>query len=594
MNNQNQLKTIHVLETFLPKQKFGNLKKQKFYSYLLVSVLIIFGLLRITSTYGVFWQTWDEPAHLAAGMEWLDKGKYTYEHLHAPLARVMSAIGPFLDGVRSIGEKGLFEEGNALLHSQGVYERTLNLARLGVLPFFILASLVVWMWAKFQHGVWVALLSVILFTTLPPILAHSGFAATDMAFAATFSAALFSFCLWLEKPTLLHSHLLGITVGLACLSRLIALPFLFVSGGLTAILYIFAKKYRSKNQVGKQIYGFKQWIAASGIALLICFFLIWAGYRFSFATLSSTRDIKRPQALDQFIVQRLGNEGALHDMAYFIAEKIPLPAPEFVSGIISSDVRNSEGHKVYFLGEVNKTGWWYFFLVILSVKTPLAFLIFATFGFIMILKRSIIEHQEIQNLVPAVAALAALAVSMSSTINIGIRLALWIYPLLAIVAGYGAYSLWHFRRSRIIGSLLFTGLLVWQITSSFAIHPDYIAYFNELAGKHPEEIVTDSDLDWGQDLKRLATTLKERGIKEFSLNYNGSANLNQFNLPARRQLSPEQKTTGWIAISLHRLQEGTNSSSFAWLKQYQPVERVGKSIWLYYIPSEGQNVSESG
>jgi hypothetical protein len=571
-------------EAFLLKLKFGNLQKQKFYSYLLLTLIIIFGLLRITSTYRVFWQTWDEPAHIAAGIEWLDKGQYTYEHLHAPLARVMSALGPYLDGVRSIGEKDIFEEGNALLHSKDTYERTLTLARLGILPFFVLATLVVWMWAKFQYGVWVALLSVILFTTLPPILAHSGLATTDMALAATFGAALFAFCLWLEKPTLRHSHLLGITVGLACLSRLTALPFLIVSGSLTASLYIFKKKLGSKNQVGKQISVFKQWIASSGIALLICFVLIWAGYRFSFAPLTSARDIIRPQALAQFIVKRFGNEGSLHDIAYFIAERVPLPAPEFFSGIISSDIRNSEGHTAYFMGEVKKTGWWYFFLVVLFVKTPLAFLVLAALGFIMILKRAVIQRQEIQLLVPAVAALAVLAVSMSSTINIGVRLVLWIYPLLAIIAGYGAYSLWHFRRSQIIGSLLVIGLLVWQITSSFATHPDYIAYFNELAGKHPEEIVTDSDLDWGQDLKRLATTLKQRGIKEFSFSYNGSANLDQFNLPPRRELSPYRKTTGWIAVSLMKLQQGTNSPSFAWLKEYQPVEKVGKSIWLYYIP----------
>lgn len=560
------------------------MRKQKFYSYLLLILVIIFGLLRITSTYGVFWQTWDEPAHIAAGMEWLDKGQYTYEHLHAPLARVMSALGPFFDGVRSIGEKEIFQEGNALLHSKDTYERTLTLARLGILPFFVLATLVVWMWAKFQYGVWVALLSVILFTTLPPILAHSGLATTDMSLAATFSAALFAFCLWLEKPTLLHSHLLGITVGLTCLSRLTALPFLIISGSLTAILYIFTKKLRSKNQVGKQISGFKQWIAASGIALLICFLLIWAGYRFSFGTLASTRDILRPQALDQFIVQRLGNEGPLYDMAYFIAQKVPLPAPEFFSGIISSYVRNSEGHEIYFLGEIKQRGWWYFFWVVVSIKTPLAFLVLAALGFIIILKRAVIQHQEIQLLVPAVAALAVLAVCMFSKLNFGVRLILSIYPLLAIVAGYGAYSLWHFRRSRVIGSLLVTGLLVWQMTSSFAAHPDYIAYFNELPGKHPEKIVTDSDLDWGQDLKRLATTLKQRGIKEFSLSYNGSANLDQFNLPPRGKLSPYQKTTGWIAVSVNHLQRGTNNPSFAWLKEYQPVEQVGKSIWLYYIP----------
>jgi hypothetical protein len=52
--------------------KFGNIN-------LVIALLIVVGLLRIASTYGVFWQTADEPAHVATGMEWLSQGKYTRE-----------------------------------------------------------------------------------------------------------------------------------------------------------------------------------------------------------------------------------------------------------------------------------------------------------------------------------------------------------------------------------------------------------------------------------------------------------------------------------------------------------------------------------
>ena len=33
-------------------------------------------------------------------------------------------------------------------------------------------------------------------------------------------------------------------------------------------------------------------------------------------------------------------------------------------------------------------------------------------------------------------------------------------------------------------------------------NPDYLPYFNE-AVAHPERVLVDSDLDWGQDLRRL-------------------------------------------------------------------------------------------
>ena len=49
-------------------------------------------------------------------LEWIDRGIYTYEPAHAPLARIFMAVGPYLDGSRSHGtpavsEGGGFEEG---------------------------------------------------------------------------------------------------------------------------------------------------------------------------------------------------------------------------------------------------------------------------------------------------------------------------------------------------------------------------------------------------------------------------------------------------------------------------------------------------
>jgi hypothetical protein len=131
------------------------------------------------------------------------------------------------------------------------------------------------------------------------------------------------------------------------------------------------------------------------------------------------------------------------------------------------------------------------------------------------------------------------------------------------------------------------GLLVWQLGSSLAAHPDYLAYFNELAGKHPERILVDSDLDWGQDLLRLVEELRARHVERVAIAYNGSADLSRHGLPAFRPLVPHQPTTGWIAISEMRLKIGEGRppyDEFAWLEAYEPVARVGRSIRLYYVP----------
>ncbi|HEV2990519.1 MAG TPA: hypothetical protein VG759_18935, partial [Candidatus Angelobacter sp.] len=104
---------------------------------------------------------------------------------------------------------------------------------------------------------------------------------------------------------------------------------------------------------------------------------------------------------------------------------------------------------------------------------------------------------------------------------------------------------------------------------------------------HPEKILLDSDLDWGQDLLRLSAVLRQKEVDKVSIAYAGSADLSQFDLPPFRQLTPHQPTAGWVAISLLPLKIGAHyipTDSFYWLEAYRPVCLVGRSIRLYYVP----------
>src|SRR5208282_3337684 len=101
-------------------------------------------------------------------------------------------------------------------------------------------------------------------------------------------------------------------------------------------------------------------------------------------------------------------------------------------------------------------------------------------------------------------------------------------------------------------------LLSWHLVSSVRAHPDYLAYFNEFAGRRPEDVLIDSDLDWGQDLLRLSAALQQRHVDQVSIAYAGSAklDLNNFGLPPFHVLVPHERPTGWIAISLLPLKTG--------------------------------------
>jgi hypothetical protein len=205
-----------------------------------------------------------------------------------------------------------------------------------------------------------------------------------------------------------------------------------------------------------------------------------------------------------------------------------------------------------------------------------------------------------QQWMPIGCAISILIVCMSASLNSGLRYLLPIYPMLAIMAGFGASSLISLTRSNRIGTGIAVVLLVWHGVSSAAAHPDYLAYSNELAGSKPERILVDSDLDWGQDLNRLREKLQELRVPEVALAYFGTADLDRHGLPKVRQLVPYQPTTGWVAISVYelqnraaRLQKRTSnpSSPWAWLERYEPAVKVGKSMRPYYIPPASAVVS---
>jgi hypothetical protein len=112
-------------------------------------------------------------------------------------------------------------------------------------------------------------------------------------------------------------------------------------------------------------------------------------------------------------------------------------------------------------------------------------------------------------------------------------------------------------------------------------YPDYFPYFNETVS-HPEHVLVDSDLDWGQDLRRLERRLAQLKVPSVSLAYQGTADLARETLPPFVRLPPRQPAKGWIAITA--LTREHEPAGYSWLSPYRPVERVGKTIDLYFIP----------
>lgn len=534
-----------------------------------LAVLALIALTRVALTWRVYTPTFDEPAHIAAGMEWLDRGVYRYEEMHPPLARVAAALGPWLSGLHSQGQDGIWREGNAILNQRGDQPGALALARAGVLPFLLLAILVVFAWARSLAGDAAGLLAVLAFTSLPPVLAHGGLATTDTAAMATIALTVYSLLRWLERPGLITTLTLGLAVGLALLAKMSAVVFL-PAASIVVLLAWRSAGNRLVPHVGDAL-----------VAGLVALLVVWAGYRFSVGP------INQPvPGLAAASAQ--GRPAPLKRRMAAVLRMPVFPAPEYVRGLRDLRIENRLGdRKNYLLGEPIREGRWTFFPVALGVKTPIPFLLLTLVGTIAL---GVAARERRSALVPPLAALAMLLTAMAANINIGVRHILPMYPLLAVCAGIGILTLWHRRprgRLRLAGPAMAIGLSGWLVVEPLRAHPDYLPYFNQLAGGHPERVLLDSDLDWGQDLGRLADTLRARGVPQVWIAYHGKVDMARQGLPPFTELPPDQPVTGWIAASRFDLalgEPGGPIDAYAWLRPYQPLARVGHSILLYYIP----------
>ena len=128
--------------------------------------------------------------------------------------------------------------------------------------------------------------------------------------------------------------------------------------------------------------------------------------------------------------------------------------------------------------------------------------------------------------------------------------------------------------------------LVLHGIASLAAHPDYLAYFNEMGRGREHRLLSDSNLDWGQDLGRLSRYLRDHGIQKVYVDCFGRTSPETVGIRDARPLSPSDRPLGWIAVSLTKLQGVWPPSAeipYAWLLQYEPRAKIGKTIWLYYF-----------
>lgn len=563
------------------------MKRSAALTRILLALLILVPALLSASTWRVFGHTWDEPEHLAAGIELLDRGRYEYDTEHPPIGRILMALGPYLAGARSWGTPppdGV-QEGVDILYRSGHYDEYLTLARLGMMPFFVLLLLAMWVWARQVAATErEALLAVLMLVSVPPILGHAALAALDVAAAATTLLALYWLQRWIVSGRWRDAALFGLTTGLAVGTKFSSIP--FIALGLVVLaasrLVLRGIDRGTARTAGPAAGGAAARIGGLSLALVLLCVPIVLAYGIH------TADPRRVnQRFDWAMSYLFHGHGWVYETATAVAASLPRAFKLLVEGVVSLKAHNDTGHVSFLLGRVQLHGWWYFYLVALAAKTPLPLLLTGPVGLGFMARDAWREGDAWRLAPPLLFVTLLIFASAYSHINIGIRHVLILYPLLALGAGYLLARAWRALATAAsvplanAGRAVIVVLVGWQVSLLWTTYPDYLAYFNETVS-NPQRVLVDSDLDWGQDLRRLERALMELKVKNLSLAYQGTADLAREPLPPFTRLLPGKPAKGWVAITALAREHGLKG--YAWLDAYRPIEKVGKTVDLYFIP----------
>jgi len=508
----------------------------------------------------------DEPVHVTRAVAYWRTGDLRLQQGHTPLSHAWS--GAFLalepDLPSPAGLKGWERASRTdvtrymLLEPERPVERALFLGRWANLALGMALSALVCRWAGERFGREAGLAALFVITFDPNILAHSGLVTTDLPVACLTYAACYAFSRWLDRPTAGRLLLAGLTLGLAWgakLSALILLPVL----GLALLWHVWRQR--------ESLWG---WLVKFAALLGVGILTLWAVYRFEAGVW--------PPA------------GAW------------VPMPTHWDNLRRLWQHQAQGHRAFFAGQLSDEGWWSYFPVLFLIKTPLPTLILLIVAIVIAWRKKPGFWTEKTWFLIIIFPILYFAVSVASSINIGYRHILPVVPFAVTIAA----SAFHppLRGQPALISHFSILISLWMALSSLWIHPYYLAYFNELVGGPDRgyRYAVDSNLDWGQDLKRLKAYLDERGIGHVKLSYFGMAKPEQYGieydpLPMPSPSTPADFTPfnpapGVYAISASNLQGVLldDPDTFDWFRHRQPAAKIGYSIFVYDVTgrTEGQ------
>ena len=549
----------------------------------------------------------DEPAHIAAGLSYVETGEFTANPQHPPLLKEMSGLSLLLAGVRwpaSADARRLIQGsqpglewpvGNAIIAANGP-DKVMFWARL---PFILLAALLgilLYAWGREMVGPAAALGALFLYALDPTVLAHSYLVTTDAGLAAF--TVLFLWVLWsyVRHPGWKRLVLCGLALGAVLGTKFSAIILLPVG----AVLLLAAVRWlpepgpgrepdsRSPSGSGKKN---RKGHGASG--------------RAKRAERAPEPAPRRPWQLRKFAVAAgaflaMCLVAALVIQALYFFSSDPLL---YVAGLRRVNADHSPDYLAFMAGQLQHRFLSYFAVAYL-LKEPLAGILLAALGLVVLVRsKTIAVLRKLFLLLPPAALFAGYTLAADDA---GIRYIVPCLPFAFLAGGVGLEAL--VRNRSLGGRWLAAALCAWIVVAAAGIYPDHLSYFNETACllEDPGQVgfdggtrcgplwLDESNVDWGQGLKQLKTWMdRHAGGRTIHLGYHGSFPPEGYGVSEQKIGMPDlvgNPAPGLYVFSAHlvaripALAERLGSDAGQWLRRTPPTDIVGHSLYVYDIP----------
>jgi hypothetical protein len=554
--------------------------------------------------------TVDESPHIAAGYSYVVEGDYRLNPEHPPLLKLLSGISiwigdkitsqniSFPNNIPAWTEKvnAQWDMGYEFLFKSGNDANTIIWwARLPTILILLLGVVYITYSVKYHtKSKSIAIISSFFYAFSPNVIAHGRLVTTDLIASLTFLLVIDFWIRYLKMPSWRNILYLTVSIGIAFLSKfstILLIPLMILSG----FSYLLIKYWKDKNLVQKNIILIRDFIII-GLGVFTIINLVY------FITM---RNMNIDSQL-RLVQESFPQENQISDLTkQVLSQTIQAPGLQYFGHYLLGQAmviqRVGGGNTTFLLGEfTNQSFIEYFPLTyLLKENLPVILTLFAIVLvsiFILInllkvknlaIKSNILSNWYIITIIYMI--LIYWIISIRGNLNLGIRHILPAVILTYIVIAFGIVKLLiPLNFSKILLNLF----LGWYFVATILTYPNYISNLNILAGQNQGyQIFTDSNLDWGQDLKRLNNWTKQKNIDTLYIDYFGTADVSYY-LPDTKIIpvkSTDGPQIGYTAISatmfqdsFYNRQNNPNYQEYWWLKWRSPDYIIGNSILIYY------------